>query len=82
MAEYIKIVSNDIDTLSPDIEEFVLAFTIFQKKYRYLCEILMNKLLELDKIDAGDDDNIRSLRKEEVDRIQGLLIRIDQCKFK
>ena len=81
MTESIKIISKSIDDISPDIDEFVQAYTIIHKKYRYLCGVLVDKLLKLDKVEASGDESIRALRKEEVDRIQDLLAQIDQCKF-
>lgn len=77
----IQIITKAIDDTKPEVDELIQAFDIINKKYRYLSGFLMNKILELDSIFSSGDDNIRSLRKEQIDKIQEILSRLDCSKL-
>jgi len=78
----IKSISESVDEISPQISSFVKAFNVLYKIHVILSETLMAKLIELDSIESSGNDEIRALRKEQIDRIQEFLSQLDQCEFR
>ncbi|KAM6965645.1 BAG family molecular chaperone regulator 4 [Aplochiton taeniatus] len=65
--------------LQEDVDEFVGKKT--DKSYRYLEELLTKELLELDSVETQGQEVVRQARKEAVQRIQGILDRLEKKAF-
>ena len=71
----------EIDKITPSIKSLVDESKSLHKLFSCFKEELVEKMLELDLIESEGKDNIRTLRKEQIDRIQGLLSELDQCRL-
>lgn len=80
--ENIQEISKTIDKLTLEVNSFITTFETLYSQHIYLSEILLTNILHLDSIESFGDENIRGNRKEQIDRIQKLLILLDQCKFR
>ncbi|XP_066495877.1 BAG family molecular chaperone regulator 4 isoform X3 [Tiliqua scincoides] len=69
-------VMEGVEQLEDEVDEFVGKKT--DKDYRLLEEMLTKKLLELDSIETGGQDNVRQARKEAVNRIQSILEELER----
>ncbi|XP_008117878.1 BAG family molecular chaperone regulator 4 isoform X2 [Anolis carolinensis] len=69
-------VMEGIEQLEEEVDEFVGKKT--DKDYWLLEEMLTKKLLELDSIETGGQDNVRQARKEAVHRIQATLEELER----
>ncbi|KAJ8379254.1 hypothetical protein SKAU_G00000320 [Synaphobranchus kaupii] len=65
--------------LQEDVDEFVGHKT--EKNYRYLEELLTKELLELDSVETNGQEVVRQARKEAVQKIQGILDRLERKAF-
>ncbi|XP_064209869.1 BAG family molecular chaperone regulator 4 isoform X2 [Anguilla rostrata] len=65
--------------LQEDVDEFVGHKT--DKNYRYLEELLTKELLELDSVETNGQEAVRQARKEAVQKIQGILDRLERKAF-
>ncbi|KAJ8286132.1 hypothetical protein GJAV_G00034900 [Gymnothorax javanicus] len=65
--------------LQEDVDEFVGHKT--DKSYRYLEELLTKELLELDSVETNGQEAVRQARKEAVQKIQGILDRLEKKAF-
>lgn len=68
-----------VQLLQEDVDEFVGKKT--DKSYRYLEELLTKELLELDSVETNGQEVVRQARKEAVQRIQGILDRLEKKAF-
>lgn len=68
-----------VQLLQEDVDEFVGKKT--DKSYRYLEELLTKELLELDSVETNGQEGVRLARKEAVQRIQGILDRLEKKAF-
>ncbi|XP_053126107.1 BAG family molecular chaperone regulator 4-like isoform X1 [Hemicordylus capensis] len=69
-------VMEGVEQLEEEVDEFVGKK--MDKAYRMLEEMLTKKLLELDSIETGGQDNVRQARKEAVHRIQAILEELER----
>ncbi|XP_044293522.1 BAG family molecular chaperone regulator 4 isoform X2 [Varanus komodoensis] len=69
-------VMEGVEQLEEEVDEFVGKKT--DKDYCLLEEMLTKKLLELDSIETGGQDNVRQVRKEAVHRIQATLEELER----
>lgn len=69
-------VMEEVEKLEEEVDEFVGKKT--DKDYRLLEEMLTKKLLELDSIETGGQDNVRLARKEAVNRVQAILEELER----
>ncbi|XP_062995169.1 BAG family molecular chaperone regulator 4 isoform X2 [Elgaria multicarinata webbii] len=69
-------VMEGVEQLEEEVDEFVGKKT--DKDYWLLEEMLTKKLLELDSIETGGQDNVRQVRKEAVHRIQATLEELER----
>ncbi|KAH0623169.1 hypothetical protein JD844_031200 [Phrynosoma platyrhinos] len=69
-------VMEGVEQLEEEVDEFVGKKT--DKDYWLLEEMLTKKLLELDSIETGGQDNVRQARKEAVHRIQATLDELER----
>lgn len=69
-------VMEGVELLEEEVDEFVGKKT--DKGYRLLEEMLTKKLLELDSIETGGQENVRQARKEAVHRIQAILEELER----
>ncbi|XP_026573020.1 BAG family molecular chaperone regulator 4 isoform X1 [Pseudonaja textilis] len=69
-------VMEGIELLEEEVDEFVGKKT--DKDYWLLEEMLTKKLLELDSVETGGQDNVRQARKEAVHRIQAVLEELER----
>ncbi|XP_061449025.1 BAG family molecular chaperone regulator 4 isoform X2 [Rhineura floridana] len=69
-------VMEGVEQLEEEVDEFVGKKT--DKDYWLLEEMLTKKLLELDSIETGGQDNVRQARKEAVHRIQAILEELER----
>ena len=65
--------------LQEDVDEFVGKKT--DKTYRYLEELLTKELLALDSVETQGQEAVRQARREAVQRIQGILDRLEKKAF-
>ncbi|XP_036383083.1 BAG family molecular chaperone regulator 4 [Megalops cyprinoides] len=68
-----------VSLLQEDVDEFVGHKT--DKSYRYLEELLTKELLELDSVETNGQEAVRQARKEAVQKIQGILDRLERKAF-
>ncbi|XP_006625569.2 BAG family molecular chaperone regulator 4 isoform X1 [Lepisosteus oculatus] len=68
-----------VGLLEEDVDEFVGHKT--DKSYRCLEELLTKELLELDSVETGGQDLVRQTRKEAVQKVQGILDRLERKAF-
>nr|XP_020641807.1 BAG family molecular chaperone regulator 4 isoform X1 [Pogona vitticeps] len=69
-------VMEGVEQLEEEVDEFVGKKT--DKDYWLLEEMLTKKLLDLDSIETGGQDNVRQARKEAVHRIQATLEELER----
>ncbi|XP_028563212.2 BAG family molecular chaperone regulator 4 isoform X1 [Podarcis muralis] len=69
-------VMEGVEQLEEEVDEFVGKKT--DKDYWLLEEMLTKKLLELDSVETGGQDNVRQARKEAVHRIQAILEELER----
>lgn len=69
-------VMEGVEQLEDEVDEFVGKKS--DKDYRLLEETLTKKLLELDSIETGGQENVRQARKEAVNRIQAILEELER----
>lgn len=69
----------EVEQLEDEVDEFVGKKT--DKDYRLLEETLTKKLLELDSIETGGQENVRQARKEAVNKIQAILEELERKGF-
>ncbi|XP_048846695.1 BAG family molecular chaperone regulator 4 [Brienomyrus brachyistius] len=65
--------------LQEDVDEFVGHKA--DKSYRCLEELLTKELLELDSVETNGQESVRQARKEAVQKIQGILDRLEKKAF-